>query len=829
MHQVRTLLLSSLLLFMRLLQNTLFIFFISFNTLFAFGADETPRIAGKLIDATNNQPLAYATVSLLALPDSVLVDGVITGDDGSFSLAPTLGEYVLKLQFVTYQTKWINVTLDRQNKSSDLGNITISPSQTELEEVVVKGERTQMQLNLDKKVYTVGKDVSSIGGSASDILSNLPSVTVDVEGNVALRGSSNVRILIDGKPSGLVGLSSSDALKQLQGNLIERVEIITNPSAKYEAQGQGGIINLILKKEKRKGINGSFIANTGYPRNHGLGVNMNIRREKVNFFVNYGINFDQAPGVSFTNQKFELPDTTFYTDQDYDRLRGGLSNNVRFGIDIDIAPKTTLTSSFLYRHSKQQNLSDLTFTDFDENRTQVGYSLRQDEENEIDKNLEYSLNLVKDFDRQGQNLTATIQYQDNFENEKSSINQNFGASKNQIERTIFQKIDNIQGEDQLLLQADYIHPFGAQAKFEGGYRSTFRTILNNYLVEEEDVSGTLQPLDTFTFDFTYLENVHAFYGIVSDQSDKFSWQVGLRAEISDIETNQESAITTTQSNKNYNYSNFFPSASLTYKLKMQTQLQLSYSRRINRPRYRDLSPLGSFTNNRSFRLGNPELQPEYTDSYEIGLLQNFKTSSIYYGIYYRETEGAIQRVSPPATAEGFIFSRPENLGLQRAFGVEVNANQDFTDWYRLSGNVNFFRQKIEGSAYGENLDAETVSFTTRLSNNIKIKDKLMMQINFNYQAPVQQSQGRREAITVVDIGLSKDLWDKKGTLSLSAQDLFNSRKYRFETNTSNYSSYSEFQWRRGPQIVLTLNYRLNQELNQRSKSTAPSKGGGEDF
>ncbi len=817
---------------MRLLQSTLFILFITFNTVFAFGSDESPRISGKLIDAATNQALAYATVSLLSLPDSALVDGAITGDDGSFSLAPALGEYVLKLQFVTYQTKWINVTLDRQSKSLELGNISLSPSQTELAEVVVKGERTQMQLNLDKKVYTVGKDLSSISGSASDILSNLPSVTVDVEGNVALRGSSNVRILIDGKPSGLVGLSSSDALKQLQGNLIERVEIITNPSAKYEAQGQAGIINLILKKEKQKGINGSFMANTGAPHNHGLGVNMNFRREKVNFFVNYGINFDRAPGISFTDQKFQFADTTYFTDQDYERLRGGLSNNVRFGIDIDVAPKTTLTGSFLYRHSKQKNLNDLTFNDYDENRSLIGYSLREDDEREIDENLEYSLNLVRNFDRKDQNLIATIQYQDNFENERSSIDQNFGSSINQIERTIFQKIDNKQGEDQLLLQADYVHPFGEQAKVEMGYRSTFRTILNNYLVEEEDLSGTLKPLDTFTFDFTYLENVHAFYGILSDQRDKFSWQVGLRAEISDIETKQESAITATQSNKNYNYTNFFPSASLTYKLKMQTQLQLSYSRRINRPRYRDLSPLGSFTNNRSFRVGNPALQPEYTDSYEVGLLQNFKTSSIYYGVYFRETEGAIQRVSPPATAEGFIFSRPENLGLQRAFGVEVNANQDFADWYRLSGNFNFFRQKIEGSAYGENLNAETVSFTTRLSNNIKLKDKLMMQINFNYQAPVQQSQGRREAIAVMDIGLSKDLWDKKGTLSLSAQDLFNSRKYRFETETSNYSSYSEFQWRRGPQIVLTLNYRLNQELNQRaSKSSAPNRGtgGGEDF
>ncbi|MEQ8241009.1 MAG: outer membrane beta-barrel family protein [Cyclobacteriaceae bacterium] len=807
----------------------LFLSHITFALEFSGNDNLKPQISGSLLDETTKEPLSYATVSLLSLPDSTLVDGVITDDNGAFVLNPPLGSYILKAQFVTFQNVLLPVTLDKKNKVVDVGVLSMKPSTKELEEVIVQGERTQMELSLDKKVYNVGTDLSSLGGSASDILANLPSVAVDVEGNVELRGSTSVRILINGKPSGLVGLSSADALRQLQGNLIESVEIITNPSARYDAEGQAGIINIILKKEQSKGVNGSFLANTGAPHNHGVGINMNFRRDKINFFVNYGFNYDRAPGESFTNQKFTLSDTTYYTDQENSRLRGGFSNNLRFGADFNIGENSTLTTSFLYRYSIDKNMSDLSFSDYDENRRLIAYSLREDEENEVDKNLEYSINYEKQFKRKGHTLAATVQYQDNFENEISDISETIGPDANTIDNTIFQKIDNKQGEDQLLLQVDYIQPFGSKAKVELGYRTTVRTIINNYLVEEQNEAGMFVPLDSFTFDFEYNENVHAFYGIVSDELDKFSWQAGLRAEISDIDVDQRNAI---DGKAFFNYTNFFPSAFLTYKLTTLSQLQASYSRRINRPRYRDLSPLGSFTNNRTFRLGNPDLQPEYTDSYELGLLQNFDQASIYYGVYYRKTDDPIQRVSPPADAEGLIYSRPQNLGSEESFGIEVNANKDFTEWYRVSGNFNFFRQETFGSAFGEDLNAQTVTFTTRISNNFKFKEIVSGQININYRAPEVQPQGRREAITVIDLGMTKDLWKKKGTIALSVRDVFNSRKYRFTTDTNNFTSDSEFQWRRGPQFVLTLNYRLNQDLakrGERGDKSGYDGGSGEDF
>lgn len=787
-------------------------------------ASSQNSVSGRLIDEATKEPLAFATISLLNAGDSSLVTGAVTDLEGNFLIKAENGRYVARIQFVTYQMRELPVSLN--GNSVALGTLSMEASNKQLDEVVVQAERTQMQLNLDKKVYNVGKDLSNLGGSASDMLDNLPSVAVDVEGNVQLRGSTNVKILINGRPSGLVGMSSSDALKQLQSNLIESVEIITNPSARYDAEGQAGVINIILKKEKQKGLNGTFQLTTGYPHNHGAGINMNFRKDWVNFFVNYGVNYNKAPGKSFTNQKFFRKDTSYYLNQDYDRLRGGISNNIRLGADFNVGENSSLTSSFLYRISSDLNTTDLTMTRLNENQEVGRVTLREDEEEELDKNIEYSLNYARDFKRKDHKLTAVIQYQDNYEHEQSDIDQISGVSLSEVDSLLYQTFDNVQGEERLMLQTDYVLPFGQKSRFELGYRSTFRNVYNNVGINSSEDNQNFEPIDSLTFDFTYHENVHAFYGIVSDELDKFSWQLGLRAEVTDILAELSEADDLT-----FNYTNVFPSAFFTYKVKTISQLQLSYSRRINRPRYRDLSPLGSYTNNQNLRIGNPKLQPEYTDSYEFGFLQNFESSSIYYGVYYRHTNDPIQRVNFEANDKDQSISTQENLGVQNAYGMEVNANQDFTDWYRLSGNFNFYRQVTEGQAYGESLYAETVTFSTRISNNIKLKKILTAQVNLNYRAPQNQTQGRREAITVLDLGFSRDLWNKKGSLALSVRDVFNSRKYRFETETSNYISESEWQWRKGPQFVLTFNYRLNQSDRdqRRDGDRGDGFGGGEDF
>ncbi len=779
------------------------------------------NVSGVVYDQVTREALSFATVAFLNPTDSSIVSGKVTDMDGKFDMKVPPGDYVFQVKFLTYETLSREVEIARGEKLV-LGDILLAPADLKLDEVVVEGERTQVQLTLDKRIYSVGKDLSNLGGSAADILDNLPSVTVDVEGNVQLRGSSNLQILIDGKPSGLVGLSSQDALRQLQGNLIDRVEVITNPSARYDAAGMAGIINIVLKKGKKKGVNGSFQVNTGAPHNHGGSANLNFRRDWVNLFVNYGINYRQSPGGGQGSQVFTFPDTTYFTNIDRSRTRDGLSNNVRFGADFYLSDNQTLTTSFLYRYSDEENDSKLVFEDFDENGDLLNYTLREDFEIEGDENLEYAVNYTYNFEREGHKFTADVQYQDNNETEMSDILQSEGPNGSELLPVLRQRVDNQEGERRWMLQADYIQPFAKKAKFEAGYRSTLRDIKNIFRVDQQDEDGIYQPLDTFSTDFAYDENVHAVYAIVSNEHDKLSWQAGLRSETTDINTQFQE----TGERYDWDYTNLFPSAFLTYKISKINQLQASYSRRINRPRFRELNPFSSFSDNRNFRIGNPNLQPEFTDSYELGMTQSLKNSSFYYGIYYRHTTQLIQRVTLPPQEDGLRVVIPENIGAADAIGIEVNGSHDFNDWYRINGNFNFYRREISGTVGDSiSLAATATTLTGRLSNNFKVPKLFDAQVNINYRGPQNTTQGRRLAITVVDVGLSRDLLNKNGTLSLSVRDLFNQRKYRYITELDNFYEEGEFQWRRGPTVTMTFTYRLNQK-KQRSRG---SRGGDGDF
>lgn len=769
-------------------------------------------ISGQILDSQTSSPVEYATVAVLLSRDSSVLTGGVTDANGKFEImVKRPGRFLLQVQSLAYQTL-IKPVMTRE--STNVGTLKLVPSDLQLDEVVVQGERTQVHLELDKRVYTVGKDLSSLGGSASDILDNLPSVSVDVEGNVELRGSTSVKVLIDGKPSGLVGLSSTDALRQLQGNLIERVEIITNPSARYDAEGMAGIINIILKKDTQKGVNGSFQANTGAPHNHGISFNVNLRRKWANLFTSYGLDYSRAPGTSTVYQRFVKPDTILVSDQTRRQSRGGIGHNIRFGSDFFLSPKGTLTASFLYRVGDELNKSSLDYFDF-LNGELSRYTRRDDQENEIDKNLQYSLSYVRTFNKKDQKFTVDIQYQDNNEVERSDIDQTLINSGSVTTSSLFQKVRNDEGEKRWLFQADYVQPFATKGNIEAGYRSTLRDVTNEYLVRQKnDPSAPYVVNGDLTTDFSYDENVHALYTMVSNSWKKIDWQTGLRMEATDIFTEFREKGSTRQ----WRYPNWFPSAFLSYKFSVERQLQLSYSRRINRPRFREINPFTSLTDNRNLRVGNPELQPELTDSYELGLLSNHNKSSIYTGVYYRYTIQNIQRVTI-ANPDSLSTTRiPVNIGEAHFTGLEVNASHEFSKNYRINGNVNAFYFSNNG-VYADSIDLSASSFAlqSRLSGNIKFPKLFDAQININYRSPQNQPQGYRKALYGIDIGLSKDVWKGNGTLTLSARDLLNSRRFRYEIRSDDYFEDRNWQWRRGPQVVLTGVYRLNQRKSRQQR------------
>ncbi|MEP1033101.1 outer membrane beta-barrel family protein [Ekhidna sp.] len=801
--------------------------FIGLLCLISFGYSQAPKdqaaptfaVKGTLINSISNAPVEFATVSVFNEVDSLLITGGLTDEAGIFNIPVKPGHYYLRFQFMGFKDLIIaNVEISRDNPVYNTGRIQIKESETLLDEVVIQGERTQMEMTLDKKVFNIGKDLSNLGGSATDILDNLPSVQVDVEGNVSLRGSENVRILINGKPSGLVGLSSNDALRQLNGNLVESVEIITNPSARYDAEGLAGIINIVLRKDQKAGLNGSFQVNTGVPDNHGGSVNLNFRKDWINFFTNIGVNYRRNKGSGFSEQSFfnASPTSPSFTIRDRSHDRGGLSYSTRFGSDIYLNDQTTLTLSFLYRFSDENNETQLIYNDSYASGAD-SLTLRNDNEGEGDENIEYALNYTRNFKRSGQKLTADFQYQNNNEQESSDLIQSIGTNNNNQLPFLFQRANTDEIEERFMIQSDYIHPFSKDGKLEFGTRYTDRLVGNDYVVTEQNENGIYEVDSAFSNEFEYEEDVLAIYGIVGNKLGKLSWQLGLRYELTKLITYQK----TNDIRNDQNYSNFFPSMFLTYQLTETQALQASYSRRISRPRGRRLNPFSSISDNRNYYVGNPNLQPEFTDSYELGYLLNFEKSSIYSGLYYRYTEGVEQRLRS-TDENGITFTRPYNVSIERSYGIEFNVSQDFSDWYRVSGNVNFFRSYVPGGSvtFGDEVvtynEANATSLSSRVSNNFKFKKLFDAQLNVNYRAPRNTVQGKSLTVTSVDIGLSRDVLKNKGTVAFNVRDLFNSRKWRSETFNENSFQYSEFQWR-STTATLSFTYRLNQK-KQREKN-----------
>ena len=798
-------------------------------TLPLFGFSQRPdgaqmpkgTISGVVNDESGNQALEFATVAVFNAADSTLAGGGITDLDGKFDVQVKPGQYYLKIGFIGYGEKYVSdISVGKENMNVSLGSLKLTASDVQLEEVTVQAERTQMELQLDKKVYNIGKDLSNLGGSASDLLGNLPSVAVDVDGNVSLRGSENVQILIDGKPSNLIGLSGSGGLQQLQGNLIERVEIITNPSARYDAEGGAGIINIILKKDKAKGFNGSFQVQTGYPANHGATVNVNYRTGWINWFVNYGVNFRRNPGLGYTNNFYDRPDSTYFINQDRDRLREGISQNIRFGSDIYFNEKNVLTVSASYRNSDNNNVSEVLYSYLDSNKDAFGTRKRIDDEEEEDLNLQYALGFTRDFKRRGQKWTVDVQYEDNSELEVSTFDDNtFIIGEPTV--PLVQRSANDNGENRTLIQSDYTHPFGQSGRLETGFRYTYRNLYNDYVVESDSSqNGVYEEVTFLTNDFNFDETILATYLLFSNKINKISYQFGTRLE----QTNLETLLEQTNERNTQDYLSFFPSANVTYALTNELSFQGSYSRRISRPSYRSLNPFTSYSDPLNIYRGNPNLRPQFTDSYELGILNNKPKSSIYYGVYYRSTEGVVQRIQ--REQDGITTRQPENLAVENSLGLEMNISGDFGPKFRTSGNFNFYNSRTSSPEFY----AEATTFSARWGNNYKNPKLFDAQLNVWYRAPQNTAQGRSFSMASVDLGFSKDVMKKNGTVALNIQDLFNTRNYRGETITDTFTSNSQFQWRRGPTVTFSFTYRMNQgKERQRRRGDAGERGNFEEM
>ncbi|MBD98532.1 MAG: TonB-dependent receptor [Verrucomicrobia bacterium] len=771
-----------------------------------------PTISGTVIDELGN-PIPFANVVLYNSADSSLVKGTATDAQGIFQISAEIGHYFLQLSFLTsenYKTEALHLKEDLELKT-----IQLEPKAALLDEVEVTAKRSQMELKLDKRVFNIEKDLTNAGANAAEILDNIPSVQVDVEGNISLRGSENVRVLIDGKPSSITGSSTADVLRQFQGNMIDRVEVITNPSARYEAEGEVGIINIVLKKEKQKGFNGSIDAVVGVPDNYRLAYNFNFRTKSFNLFTSYGLAYRKSPGSSFLLQEYNDADTAYVYESNVDRERGGLSNNLRIGSDWFIDSKTTLTFAGIYTYSDEKNTTDLVYRDLLPSRELMREVSRLDVEDEIGENYETSINFVRTFSNDKHKLNIDLQWSIREDVERSNIEE-FDFSSSDL---LLQNSDNLEGSENLLIQADYTQPIRKEGLFEAGIRGTLREVENDFVVKESFNGGPFGVNNQFNNNFLYKEDIFAAYLMFGNKLHKFSYQLGLRAEHAEIST----LLKRTQENNDWTFTNLFPSAFLSYEKNKETSYQVSYSRRINRPKFRHLMPFQTFSDRRNLWAGNTNLQPEFTDSYELGLLKYFPKGSLFSSVYYRHRTGVINRITVVNSA-GFTVMQPVNLATEDNFGLEVSGSYRFNDKINLNANANFYQAFTKGSFDGESLDNEVFTWNGRAVIKIEVLPKTDFQTSFRYTAPQTRPQGRNKSIYSLDLSLGKDVMAGKGTLVVSVRDVLNTNRRRSIIDNGTLYSESNFQWR-ARQILLSFNYRIK----QKKKSGPPSgmEGGGD--
>ncbi len=781
-------------------------------------------VSGKIIERDTNQPLEYTTISLISTKTNKVTAGGISDAKGDFSFEASPGTYDVKVEFISFKpTEIKNKTIV---ENTNLGVIKLNNDATQLEQVDIRTEKTTVEIKLDKKVYNVGKDLMVKGGTVSDVLDNIPSVSVDVEGNISLRGNENVRVLIDGKPSNAINIA--EALKLIPADAIDKVEVITNPSARYDAEGSGGLLNIILKKGKNKGLNGTFIGTTGYPDNHGLSGTLNYKDEEFNLFTTQGYNYRNNPGNSYLETTYLNPQPNspnfILETRENDRFNKGYNGN--FGMEWYLDKSTSWTNTLNYRKNSGDNQDNVNFDNQftnsinNFNRTRVNY------EDSKSKNIEYASNLVKKFKKDGHKLNIDMQFSINADDAIATI----VDSQNGNAETI-----NNQDQSRNLFVVDYVLPIGKGGQFEAGYRGDFSKQTTDVSVFNNGVLNL-----NFTNLLEYKEKVNAFYTQYGFKVKKFSFLFGMRWEDSDIDVNQY----TTNDINNKRYNNFFPSAFFTYEVSDKSSVSLSYSKRIQRPRGRQLNPFSNYSSNINIFQGNPDIDPSMTDAIDFGYLKRWEKLTLSTSLYVNRTTDVFQFVRRESgdfvNGIPVIISSPINLATDYRIGFEFTLNYSPYKWWKLNSNFNFFRVDTQGDytyvnfnnvSTTQNFDNIANTWSSRLSSKITLPLKIDWQTNLNYNGPQRNAQGRSLGVFAINLAFSKDILKDKGTVAFNVSDLLNSRKRLMETFIPGLiSSYAEMQWRER-QFTFSFTYRFNKQKNEkeRPKRNQDNDGGGGDF
>ena len=818
---------------------------------------EAAVVKGRIVDA-GGSALDFVNVMLTSKVDKSAVYGGISDEKGVFVVEGVpAGEYELDITFVGYQSIKKTVTVKSLNEEVKLGQLVLREDAKLLGEVEVVGQASQMRFDIDKKVFNVDQNLAASGASASEMLQGIPSVDVDNEGNISLRNSSSVEVWINGKPSGLTEENRAQILEQMPAGSIEAVEVITNPSAKFNPEGTAGIINLVLKKDRKAGYYGSVSAGGMYnigspaPGAH-VGANFNYNSSLVDFYVNLGLrymshesdnytdrySFERLPMDSYDDVRDQWGDTLSYLNTLSDSRRQFLGLFGRMGADFHITKKSTIGIS-LMGHGGTNGSSNLnTYTRIDWATMDTTIYERENHQNGMRPSYSASLDYAYEIDEKGSEVRTSIEYSGHQRSGdylyKQRALQGYSPEYTQIQRQ--------NGHNQNVnYKLDYTQKIGQTQKVEAGLYGSWQQRLApsralNLLDEEEGPNGSTiynnSVLIQFN-DFNYEEWIAAMYATYGAKFGPFSMSLGLRGEYTNTyvrtrDVEDETAWSSTRRG----YFEVYPTAFLSYAFPNNHELQANYTRRINRPRGRQINSFRDMSDSTNISFGNPLLDPEISSAVELNYLKTWENHAISAGLYYRFSDNAIERVR--YLDNNVMYSTFENVSLRQSAGLEVVAKNKVTKWLNLTTTVNCYYAAMDSVFYDTDLDGEldllypfqqSFSWNARLMANFLIPGGWSAQLTGMYRSADVVAQGKMNAQYVVDLGVRKSFLDRKLNLALSIRDLLNSRRWASTTWGDNFWQYSSHE-PRGTMFSVTLTYNFG---NMRAKKPQRPEGGGMDM
>jgi outer membrane receptor protein involved in Fe transport len=793
--------------------------------------DNSPKegfgiITGILHDGSTNEHVEFASVVLFRTSDSTMVTGSLTDAKGKFILEKLKpGKYYIRIQFIGYENKIItNLNISTQNANIKLGDISIHPSSSSLSGVVITSQKALITNNLDKKVITVEKNMAIGGGTATDVMENVPSVSVDADGNVSLRGNPNITLLIDGKPSSQTGISTSDVLNQIPANAIESVEVITNPSVRYDPDGTTGIINIVLKKKALQGFNGIISGNAGTGDKYNGTLNLNYRKDKFNIFVGADGRLNHMKTSMESTRTTTSTDATEVLKQSQSGSMDRNMYSLTGGIDYYFDTRNNMTFSVINRNMAFNSTGTTLNSNYNDSDSLLRYFERQNEGIRNVNSYDYTLSYKHLFPQKGREYTNDIIYSSNVMNNEADINQQDYLSQGYepVGDPFLQKNTAVNTNKSLTVQGNYIYPMNENGRIEAGYKAALRDMKMRYDYSYfNDTKGWVSQEDLKN-QYDYSDQLYAVYGIYGNSVGKLKYQAGLRFE----QVFTKSKVFQTNTDYNSHYFQMYPSLHTQYDLGKERELQFSYSRRVQRPSPRELNPYVDYSDSLNIETGNPALKPEFAISLEMGVQKYWKTSSITTSIFYNRTKDVVEDITRMQN-NGVTITMPMNINTSTRYGMELIGTISPQQWVKINANVSFF-QDLMSALPEENIEGSKLfTWNSRLNLSFFPWKNGSFQLIGNYNAPTRNIQEYHKEQYYADASFRQDFLKNKLSLSLRLTDVFNTRTF-YETTSGNGFTTESKRYRESRVFYVGLQMQINNYNKKLSKDTGNGENGEQD-